>query len=145
MSAGLCLPYPPAELNPNKRLHWSKKLPYSNGYKRICWGIALEAGWKKLALKDGEKVHLWIDFYPPDRRKRDDDNIAAAFKSGRDGIAKALGVDDSKFVSHPFLADYDPEFSGVKVRFSLFGQTEKKHDQKPARIHRRLPAENWWR
>ena len=37
---------------------------------------------------DGD-VHLWVDFYPPDKRRRDDDNVIAAFKAGRDGLADA--------------------------------------------------------
>ncbi len=64
---------------------------------------------------DGD-IHLWIDFYPPDRRHRDDDNMIAAFKSGRDGLADALKVNDKRFRSHPYVRD---EIGGmVRVRFS---------------------------
>ncbi len=41
-----------------------------------------------------ECAHLDITFYPPDRRKRDLDNMLGAIKYGLDGIAKASGVDD---------------------------------------------------
>ena len=43
---------------------------------------------------DGD-IHLTLELVPPDRRKRDDDNIIASCKSYRDGVADALGVDDS--------------------------------------------------
>lgn len=45
------------------------------------------------------KMVLSIEFCPPDKRRRDDDNMLASFKSGRDGVADALGVDDNKFVT----------------------------------------------
>jgi crossover junction endodeoxyribonuclease RusA len=48
---------------------------------------------------------LWLDFYPPDRRARDDDNIIAAFKAGRDGMAEALGINDRRFRVFPFVVD----------------------------------------
>ena len=34
-----------------------------------------------------------------DQQRRDDDNMLASFKAGRDGVADALGVDDNKFVT----------------------------------------------
>jgi len=50
-------------------------------------------------------LSLVIEFAPPDRRSRDDDNLIASFKSGRDGIAEALGIDDARFhTKHSFSA-----------------------------------------
>jgi crossover junction endodeoxyribonuclease RusA len=40
-------------------------------------------------------VHL--HFVPPDRRRRDLDNLIASMKAGLDGLADALGVDDSRW------------------------------------------------
>ncbi len=45
------------------------------------------------------KMVFSIEFFPPDKRRRDDDNMLASFKAGRDGVADALGVDDNKFVT----------------------------------------------
>ncbi|MCK4828249.1 hypothetical protein KA005_71630, partial [bacterium] len=36
-------------------------------------------------------------FYPPDKRRRDQDNYSAMMKSYQDGVCIALGVDDSCF------------------------------------------------
>jgi crossover junction endodeoxyribonuclease RusA len=36
-------------------------------------------------------------FCPPDKRKRDLDNLLARMKAGLDGLADALGVDDTIF------------------------------------------------
>src|SRR3546814_6926311 len=40
---------------------------------------------------------LRIEFYPPDKRRRDLDNMLASFKYGIDAVAEAMGVDDSLF------------------------------------------------
>lgn len=107
------LPWPPAILNPNRREHWAKRSKAAAMYRQACYMLALEAGAKAGIPWDGD-IHLWLDFYPPDRRHRDDDNIIAAFKSGRDGLAQALGVNDRRFRTHPYV---QTEIGGmVKVR-----------------------------
>ncbi len=88
-------PYPPAALNPNARAHWSKKSTVAKAYRHACWALAREA---VLIAPAAGPIHLRLDFFPPDRAQRDDDNAEAAFKAGRDGIADALKVDDSRFV-----------------------------------------------
>lgn len=114
MSYSVTLPWPPKELSPNKRLHWAQKAKHASAYRMTCFTLALQAMLEK-PTSDG-RVHLWIDFYPPDRRHRDDDNMIAAFKPGRDGLADALGIDDKRFVCHPFVRD---EIGGmVKVRLT---------------------------
>ena len=40
-----------------------------------------------------------MTFCPPDHRRRDLDNIIASMKAANDGIADALGIDDSRFIS----------------------------------------------
>jgi Holliday junction resolvase RusA-like endonuclease len=66
----------------------------------------VEAGAKCWALPFiGERLPLRVTFYPPDRRRRDDDNMIASFKSARDGLADALGVDDRCFAPHYVFAD----------------------------------------
>lgn len=41
-----------------------------------------------------EKLHLSLTFYAPTRRAYDLDNALARMKSGLDGLADLLGVDD---------------------------------------------------
>ena len=55
-----------------------------------------------------------------DRRARDDDNIIASFKAGRDGMAQALGIDDKRFICHPFVSDQIGGF--IKARLTAFAQ-----------------------
>lgn len=38
-----------------------------------------------------------VSFFPPDRRRRDDDGCIGAWKHGRDGMADAFGLDDHAF------------------------------------------------
>ena len=43
------------------------------------------------------QIPLTITFHQPDRRARDRDNLLAAMKPTLDGLADALGVNDSQF------------------------------------------------
>lgn len=100
------VPFPPVELSPNWRGHWSKKSKAAKNYRNLCWALALEAKLKVPAHagEDG-KIAVRLDFYPPDRSARDDDNVFASFKSGRDGIADAMNCDDARFRTMNFLHD----------------------------------------
>jgi crossover junction endodeoxyribonuclease RusA len=84
------LPWPPRELSPNARTHWRAHRRISKGYKEMAWALAKAAG-----ASPGRLVA--ITFNPPDRRARDLDNLLANMKAGLDGIASAIGVDDSKW------------------------------------------------
>lgn len=87
-------PWPPRELSPNARGHWSKKAKAAKAYRLVCFYLAKEAG--MAAPADGP-VNLRIEFVPPDRRPRDLDNMLASIKSGLDGLAEAIGVNDKRF------------------------------------------------
>jgi crossover junction endodeoxyribonuclease RusA len=91
----LDLPWPPACLTPNskRRLHWRAYRGPAMDHKNACFWIASEAA-KSLKYPDGPKS-VRITFHPPDARRRDEDGAIGAFKHGRDGIAAALGHDDS--------------------------------------------------
>jgi crossover junction endodeoxyribonuclease RusA len=87
----IILPYPPSILNPNNKTHWSKKAKAVKRYRAFCGFTAAAAGNKPKCF------NMRIEFYPPDRRSRDKDNMIAAFKAGQDGLADAWKVNDSKF------------------------------------------------
>jgi len=94
----ITLPWPPTQLNPNWTGKLRDKLRAKKQYKHDCFYSAKEdmpspPAW----VKDGEDVPLTIEFYPPDKRSRDDDNTIGSVKYGRDMVAKALGVDDKHF------------------------------------------------
>jgi crossover junction endodeoxyribonuclease RusA len=109
----IVLPFPPFALNPNKRQHWSVTAKAKKLYREACYILTKQSGAK--VDWDGD-VHAWIDFYPPDRRARDDDNMIAAFKAGRDGMADALGIDDKRIRIHPYVKN---EVGGmVKIKLT---------------------------
>lgn len=113
MSMHIDLPWPDKDLSPNARKHWRVVAKAKKSYRHACWALTYAArpriGWVG-------PVHLWIEFIPPDRRLRDDDNMIASFKSGRDGIADALGIDDRRFRTYHRVS----ELTGgiVRIRFS---------------------------
>lgn len=87
----ITLPWPPAGLSPNARLHWVQLAKLKKQYRQACWAQAIEQGAKKLSAG---KLHLTITFIPPSRRAYDLDNCLARIKAGLDGLSDALGVDD---------------------------------------------------
>ena len=113
----LLLPWPDRVLHPNARVHWAKRSKATKAARAGAHLLALEAGWHRIAWPEG-RLHLWFDFYPPDRRRRDDDGLLASMKAARDGIADALGIDDTRFVSHPRLRDEVRPGGEVHVRIT---------------------------
>jgi crossover junction endodeoxyribonuclease RusA len=95
----LTLSWPAPGLNPNSRLHWSRKSRLVKTARQAAWGATLEKFGALNRLPKGSRVYLDMVFCPPDRRRRDADNIIASLKASLDGISDALGIDDSKFVS----------------------------------------------
>ena len=79
---------------------------------------AAKAAWPAIDLPAEGRLHLWLDFYPPDRRQRDDDGLLSSMKAARDGIADALGINDSRFVSHPYIKDEVRKGGMVEIRIT---------------------------
>lgn len=90
----LTMPWPPSGLSPNSRLHWAKTAKLKKQLRAAWWAQAKAQGATKLP---DAPLNVSLTFYPPDRRARDMDNMLAACKAGLDGLADAIGVDDSKW------------------------------------------------
>ena len=88
------LPWPPTALWPNRRVHRMQQYAAQRKFRADA-GIAARAGGLRQIEADG--LHVTITFQPPDMRRRDTDNMLAAIKSGLDGIADVIGVDDSRW------------------------------------------------
>ena len=96
------LPWPPKALSPNARAHWADKARKTKMARTLAWGLTAQALGQKLrayATHDGEDIPLKVTLEPPMRGGAipDEDNIMASLKAYRDGIASALGVNDSRF------------------------------------------------
>lgn len=85
------LPWPPSELSPNQRKHWAVLARAKKKYRQACAWEALAQGARKI---QADKIHVTITFVPPNRRAFDLDNLLARMKSGLDGLADVIGVDD---------------------------------------------------
>lgn len=105
MNLEIRLPWPKPALSPNARLHWSQASKAKKAYRHSCWGEAALV--LCAAAADHARIIQWTDqgrtlmvdleFTPPDRRSYDEDNLIARMKSGLDGVADALGVNDKLF------------------------------------------------
>jgi len=104
------LPWPAKELNPNVKCHWSKKAKAAKAYKEVSYYLTKKH--EKPKFKEGP---IWLEvlFVPPDKRRRDQDNLIASIKSLLDGVALAWEVDDSRFTGTYTLCP--PEKKGKVV------------------------------
>ena len=86
----ITLPWPPSCLSPNSRTDRRASAKSRAKYRNDAMILARVA-------KADYHPNLVIEFRPPDRRKRDLDNMLASIKAGLDGIAQGVGVDDSEW------------------------------------------------
>ena len=97
-------PWPPASLSPNSRKDRRANTKERAAFKKAWWATALH--------KLPRGTHLTMEFFPPDNRPRDLDNMFASVKYGIDGIALAIGIDDKDF---SFTIRKRPKSLGGKV------------------------------
>lgn len=89
------LTWPSRTLHPNARVHWAKKAKATKKARADAWSVARDA---KLPRIDASTIKVTCIFSPPPvKRNRDADNLIAACKAYFDGIADAIGVNDSCF------------------------------------------------
>lgn len=108
----IILPWPAKQLHPNARVHWAVRAKHARKAREDGYFAAKAAG--VAARPSG--VALGIVFYPPNARRRDLDGCLSALKSALDGIADALGVDDSRFAINMQMGD---PVEGGRVEVSL--------------------------
>lgn len=89
------LPWPSKDLSPNARLHWARKAKAVKHARAAAHFIVMET--RGNARRLGRTANISMTFCPPDKRRRDRDNLIASMKAATDGIADALRIDDSKF------------------------------------------------
>lgn len=115
-SLEVVLPWPGRELSPNARhRHWSEKSSATKAYRDIAYVLGRQAMGSRAGAPDGE-YRVALRFRPPNIRNRDQDNMVASMKSGLDGLARAIGLDDCKFrLDEPEIAEVH-EGGAVMVR-----------------------------
>lgn len=112
----IALPWPDSRLLPNRRMgrswqatHGLKLRAQQDGYAatRAALGRRKFEASARIAM-------LWI-FAAPDRRTRDLDGLYSACKHYQDGIARALGIDDSAFRPVSLDSSLDPKKKGFVI------------------------------
>ena len=88
------LPWPPRTLSPNSRTHWATMAKAKAMYRHTCWALAKQS---LEPISPEARPLILLTFRPPSRRRHDLDNALASIKSGLDGVASALGCDDSRW------------------------------------------------
>lgn len=115
----IILPWFNAVLSPSARVHWSLKAAAAKGARSYACRVATVAGYDRhtFAGYDG-RIHVWIDFYAKTKNYPDHDNCLSACKAYLDGIADALGVNDKRFVPHPFVKTETVKGGRIEIRLT---------------------------
>ena len=113
----LVLGWPPSNLSPNARLHWAKLARAKKQYRNACFSVSKEQLKKINTDSIPEKLVLEMTFIPPDRRSYDRDNLVARMKSGIDGLADALKINDKRF--NTVISTMDTDYLGGFVRIRI--------------------------
>lgn len=115
----IVLPWPDRVLHPNARPHWHTKAKAAKFAREQGYLLARMAGCTSASFAgyDG-KLHLFIDYYAKTRNYPDADGCLSSSKSWIDGISDALGVNDRRFVFHPFVKDETHKGGKVCIRIT---------------------------
>lgn len=92
----ISISWPAPALWQNRRVHWSKRAASASLYRaeaRVTTQCQLGFDY----VRTSDSPRLTFRFHPPDKRRRDLQNMPATAKSAIDGIADALGCDDQHF------------------------------------------------
>lgn len=104
------LPFPPADLSGHAKGHWRGRAGVTKKYRE--WALTASKSCRYVPPATGD-IEVFVIFTPPDRRG-DRINFPNRMKPYFDGIADALGVNDSRFLPHfQFCEPKKP--GGVKV------------------------------
>lgn len=119
MVFSVTLPFPDRRLNPNnsKGKHWASTAALRKA-ARVGAAYLTRAACDGQQFEPGQELELVITFIQPDRRARDRDNLLAACKPMLDGVADALGVNDSQFEPMTIRREYGKTPGAVLIMIS---------------------------
>lgn len=101
------LPFPPSSLSGHAKGNWHDKSAVVKKWRRDTALVATKLR-PAIPFPEGD-IHIHVTFIPPDRRG-DRVNFPNRCKPIFDGIADALGVNDSRFIPHFYFRE--PEKPG---------------------------------
>ncbi len=117
-SLTLLFPWPSADLSPNARVHHMALHRARKKAKAEAWGMT-KALMPPLRIREGSwagPVEVHVTWHPSSARAFDLDNALARLKGHLDGVADALGIDDSAFT---FRLERGPKNKLPVVRVTL--------------------------
>lgn len=124
-------------IRPNQRLHPMALARQSRQQRAIGQHLLLAAAAGKGLARLRGAFPLVIDLVRVGPRRADDDNIDAAFKSIRDGIAEGLEVDDGSdaitWQTHQVTRSGQPEAKRYLVQIVIRRRTKQDDDALAAR------------
>lgn len=120
------LMWPAAALSPNAKSHWAIKARAVKKYRHDCFFEAKVQA-PKWTRPPG-KLTLEVEFYPPQRRSYDRDNLLARMKSGIDGAADGLGINDKEFTT--IVVKVADQLGGF-VMLRITGEDDAEKNQRP--------------
>ena len=100
----ITLPWPDKRLSPNARVHWREKSTAARVAKAQGRYLMMEifnspygypCSWSRKGTGN-MNFQASYTFSPPDRRRRDIDNLLSQEKNYQDGVCAALEIDDSR-------------------------------------------------
>lgn len=110
------LPWPDARLNPNrsKGKHWAATVALRKSARAAAHILTKQAA-RGVTFPMGQEIAMAIAFVQPDRRARDRDNLLGAAKPQIDGVADALGCNDSQFNPVTVSREFGPKPGSVRI------------------------------
>jgi crossover junction endodeoxyribonuclease RusA len=106
--------WPARPLWQNARVHWTKRSAATKMARSEARILTIAAKPGKLTAP----VRIIVRVYPPSRRRMDMANVIGALKAHIDGIADALGIDDSQFLIR-WPEAFEQPVKGGKVTFEI--------------------------
>ncbi len=115
----IILPWPPRDIHPNasRAIPEGAKDAKRGGHKEQAYFLTKQAFKCRLWREEGP-IALRLTFHPPNRNRRDLDGCISAMKWALDGVADAIGVDDSRFTLAPAMGEAAPPFGHVLVEIA---------------------------
>ena len=108
------LPWPAPELSPNGREHWTVKAEAVKAARTLAWRTAQEELWlHPVYISPDAPLVAHFEFYPPNKRWFDLDNLVSRAKNFQDGLFDALGIND-RLITRT-IADRCGVYPGGKV------------------------------
>jgi len=105
------LDWPSQKSSMNSREHWSKKAASQKAQKHAA---AMLCRHLPQCKHEGE-IPVTVTFLPPDKRRRDADNLLSSVKLSLDAIALQIGADDSRFWPLTLEKEYGAKQAAVRV------------------------------